>query len=67
MLNLYERIDALCKSKKTTISAMCKELSINRSTLSELSSGRTKSLSTANINKIADYQTTTFIEIIGLY
>jgi transcriptional regulator with XRE-family HTH domain len=65
MLNLYERIDALCKSKKTTISAMCKDLSINRSTLSELSSGRTKSLSTANINKIADYFNVSIDYLLG--
>ncbi len=52
---MYERIEALCYHNATTITAMCKELGISRSVLSELRSGRTKELSVHNLRKIADY------------
>lgn len=45
MSTMYERIDALCKKRETNVTAMCRELEISRSSLSELSSGRSKTLS----------------------
>lgn len=55
MLTIYERIDALCKERRTNVTAMCKELSIARSSLSELSRGRSKTLSADKMSKIAKY------------
>ena len=55
MANLYKRIDDLCKANGTSITKMCKEIGISRSTLSELNSGRTKKLSADNLAKIANY------------
>ena len=55
MLTIYERIDALCKERGTNVTAMCKELSIARSSLSELSRGRSKTLSADKMSKIAKY------------
>jgi transcriptional regulator with XRE-family HTH domain len=55
MTEMYKRINDLCKSRKITVSDMCRDLEIHRSTLSELSSGRSKSLSSQNTTKIANY------------
>lgn len=52
---MYKIIDTLCKNEGITVSQMCNELSITKSCLSELSSGRTKTLSYKNQKKIADY------------
>ena len=54
MTEMYKRIKELCEENYMTVSQMCKELSITRSCLSELSKGRTERLSTANASKIAD-------------
>lgn len=55
MVEMYKRIDDLCKSNGTNVTAMCKELNIARSSLSELNRGRTKSLSYEYISKIASH------------
>lgn len=55
MSTMYERIDALCKKRETNVTAMCRELEISRSSLSELSSGRSKTLSAEKTAKIATY------------
>jgi len=55
MSDMYNRINEQCKSKKTNISAMCRDLHISRSSLSELNSGRTKTLSAAYTSMIANY------------
>lgn len=55
MLTLYEKIDYLCKSLNTNVSKMCRELEISRSTLSELKAGRSKTLSTETLSKIANH------------
>lgn len=52
---MYKRIEALCKSSGTNITAMCKNLGITRASLSELKSGRTKSLSAEKLIKIANH------------
>jgi transcriptional regulator with XRE-family HTH domain len=54
MSSLYERIDSLCKSNGINVTVMCKELKIARSSLSELKAGRTKSLSSEYLQRIAD-------------
>ena len=55
MSNIYERIDELCKKNNTNVTEMCRDLKIPRSSLSELKSGRAKSISADKIAKIADY------------
>lgn len=55
MAGMYEIIQALCKERGTNVTAMCKELGIVRSSLSELSRGRSKTLSADKLIKIAGY------------
>ena len=40
MTEMYKRIKELCEENNMTVSQMCKELSITRSCLSELSKGK---------------------------
>lgn len=55
MSQMYDRIRELCQRKGITVSQMCRELNITRSCLSELSKGRTETLSAVNTGKIAEY------------
>ena len=55
MCTLYERIQALCKSKGISGSRMCLDLGLSKSTLSDIKSGRKKGVSTATAQKIASY------------
>ena len=55
MGTLYERINALCKSKGVSGSRMCLDLGLSKSTMSDLKNGRTKGMSTATAAKIASY------------
>ncbi|MFR1214020.1 MAG: helix-turn-helix domain-containing protein [Acutalibacteraceae bacterium] len=55
MVDMYSKIEQLCKENNTNITAMCRLLDISRSTLSELKAGRTKTLSAEYTTKIASY------------
>ena len=55
MNEMYERINFLCKNNHTNVTRMCSQLGIGRSALSELASGRTRSLSAATMASIAEY------------
>lgn len=55
MVNIYSEINALCTQNNVTITEMCKELDITRSSLSELRSGRTKRLSHNAMMKISSH------------
>ena len=55
MYNMYERIEQLCQKNEISISALCRQLSLPRTTLSELKAGRTKSLSAKHCVAIAEY------------
>ncbi|MCI6959066.1 MAG: helix-turn-helix transcriptional regulator [Oscillospiraceae bacterium] len=55
MSEIYERIESLCKKSGINITIMCKETEVPRSALSDYKAGRTKSLSTATLSKIAVY------------
>lgn len=55
MSELYDRIQELCKEAGITVTKLCRDTGISRSTLSELNKGRTKSLSSKVSYKIADY------------
>ncbi len=55
MSEVYSRIEHLCARKKVDITTMCREAGVGRAILSELKMGRTKKLSTATLQKMADY------------
>lgn len=55
MNELYSKIHQLCTSIDMTVSQLCKEVGISRSAMSELKSGRSKSLSVKNLAHVADY------------
>lgn len=52
---MYEKIQYLCDEKNIKLAHLCKEANIPKSTLSELKQGRTKTLSTSTLSKIANY------------
>ena len=55
MVFVYDLIEELCQKKKITVTALCRECNIPRSSLTDYKKGRIKSLSTDTICKIADY------------
>lgn len=55
MCTLYERIIALCKERGITGSRVCLELGLSKSTLSDIKSGRKKSMHPDTIQKFATY------------
>jgi transcriptional regulator with XRE-family HTH domain len=55
MSNLYKNIECLCAQNNLNITQLCREINVSRSTLSELSAGRTKDLSSEVKRKIAQY------------
>lgn len=55
MGNLYEIIVGLCNERGVTQYRMCKDAGVARSTMTELKSGRTQSLSAETLQKIAGY------------
>lgn len=52
---MYEKIQYLCGENGIKPAHLCKESNIPKSTLSELKQGRTKTLSTQTLSKIANY------------
>lgn len=54
-VNMYEKILQLCNEKGIKPATLCKAAGIPKSTLSELKQGRTKTLSTQTLGKIAQY------------
>ncbi len=55
MSNLYSRISNLCKKNGVSGYKLCADLKISRSLLSDLKSGRKKSLNASTAAAIADY------------
>ena len=64
MCNLYEQIQQACKKSGLTVSAMCLALGMSKSTMSDLKSGRKKTLSSDTIAKIAEFLNVTTDELI---
>lgn len=54
-MDTYGKIKELCKERGINITNLCTECEIPRSTLSDFSCGRTKSLSFETLSKISDY------------
>ncbi len=55
IMNLFERIEALCKDHGINITEMCRQTGLTRAKLSDLKMGRTKSLSANTLSTIAGF------------
>lgn len=55
MVDLYNKIELLCKSKNINITTMCKNIGLSRSTMTELKQGRSKTLLSETLTKTATY------------
>lgn len=55
MHDLYETIRDLCRRNGLSVSAMCLNLGMSKSTMSDLKSGRKKSLSSETLSRISQY------------
>lgn len=55
MDDLYIKISQLCDEANINITKMCKDAGVSRGALSDLKIGRTKSLSSSTLQKIAAY------------
>lgn len=55
MDNMYKTIAALCEKNGISVAAMCRDLGMNQTVMSDLKHGRTKFLSAKRVAAIADY------------
>lgn len=55
MCTLHSRINELCKERGVSGSRMCLDLGMSKSTMSDLKSGRKKSVTAETAQKIASY------------
>jgi transcriptional regulator with XRE-family HTH domain len=62
---LYSNIENLCKDKNITVTQLCRETMIPRAVLSELKSGRSKTISVEYINTIANYFEVSVDKLLG--
>lgn len=65
MCNLYDRIKTACEAKGITVSALCLQLGMSKSVLSDLKSGRKKTLSADTLSKIAAHLSVTADSLLG--
>lgn len=54
-MDLYQRIEGLCKERGINVTEMCRACGVSRGSLGDIKSGRKKMLSMPAICKIADY------------
>ena len=55
MNELYDKISNLCADHGISVGKMCSDLKISRGNLTDLKMGRIRSISSAKLQKIADY------------
>lgn len=55
MSNMYNVIEGLCDKKGVNVTQMCRDANVPRATITELKKGRTATLSTMNLVKLASY------------
>lgn len=55
MSEMYDAILSLCRARGINVTQLCRTLGIPRSTLSELSTGRTRQLGLRHAARIAEY------------
>lgn len=62
---MYTAIEILCKRRNVTITEMCRESGASRGSLTDLKKGRTETLSSETMRKIADYFGVSIDELFG--
>lgn len=65
MCNLYDRIKNACAQRGLTVSAMCVQIGMSKSVMSDLRSGRKKTLSAETLRRIADHLEVTADSLLG--
>ena len=65
MCNLYDRIKTACEERGITVSALCLQLGMSKSVLSDLKSGRKKTLSADTVARIAAHLQVTADSLLG--
>ena len=65
MCNLYDRIKNACAQRGLTVSAMCLQLGMSKSVMSDLHSGRKKTLSADTLGKIAEFLQVSADSLLG--
>lgn len=55
MSDLYKKIDTLCKEKGINVTKMCLLTNVSRGSLTDLKSGRSKTLANSALIKIAEF------------
>ena len=64
-MNLYERIEALCRDRGINVTEMCRQTGTTRAKLSDLKMKRTKSLSAQTLTKIATFFSVSVDYLLG--
>ena len=65
MCNLYDRIKAACADRGITVSAMCLQLGMSKSVMSDLHAGRKKTLSSQTLARIAEFLQVSTDSLLG--
>ena len=65
MWTLYDRLDSLCKERGIKGGRMCADLGISKSLMTDLKSGRKKTISAPTAQKIASYFGVTVGYLLG--
>ena len=65
MSNLYDRSQAACQARGLSVSTMCLNRGMSKSVLSDLKSGRKKTLSAQTLAKIAQYLQVSTDSLLG--
>ncbi len=66
MNDIYQNIEALCKEKGIRPSTLATAAGVSRSILSDLKSGRSRSLSAGNLSRIAAYFGVSVERLLGV-
>lgn len=65
-METYEIITSLCNSRGITVGKMCNDLGLRQALLSDLKSGRARSLSSGNLLLIANYFNVSVDYLLGV-
>ena len=65
MSELYKRLSDLCESKGVSGYKMCKDCGLSPSTMTDLKSGRKKTLTAEKADKVASYFNVTVAHLLG--
>lgn len=65
MSDLYDKIQALCRSRGINVTVMCRECGASRGALGDLKSGKKNSLSAETLRKISEYFSVSIDYLLG--